>query len=324
MKDLNNKNTSQENSSERYKSPSIPTELKEILLTNSQKGHKLAIFFGNGISRLYGRPSWKELSMELVKECFDKKKINYNEQEILKEEKNLKKIITICKHKLGEKAYYALLQKQLKTPDKNTMNKSHLIKKIKSLTDRASITSNTLYITTNIDNDSVSDISEVETNCLDIKTINYQKTYFLHGNIDKKDSIILTTKEYLNHYAPENSIPNFLKCLFTDYNVLFIGYGLEELDILEYLLNKGGVEGSEKLKRFSLTPFLSANYEKIAFEKQYFKDIFEIDIIPFNIDQKGHSQLIQVIEDWIKQMESKISPKTDFENIDLVINNGPK
>src|SRR5262249_51817213 len=58
----------------------------------------------------------------------------------------------------------------------------------------------------------------------------------LHGSLLNPEGMILTTHQYLEHYAndrvsgdahKENRVLTFLQHLFTDRTVLFIGYGLE-------------------------------------------------------------------------------------------------
>lgn len=49
----------------------------------------------------------------------------------------------------------------------------------------------------------------------------------LHGCIDDPDSMVITTKDYLNHYSGKN-IDVFLEHLFSNKTVLFIGYGMAE------------------------------------------------------------------------------------------------
>ncbi len=61
--------------------------------------------------------------------------------------------------------------------------------------------------------------------------------------------MILTTQDYVRHYAndrvagdpqKENRVLTFLDFLFKNKTVLFIGYGLDELEILEYVILKAG------------------------------------------------------------------------------------
>ena len=69
----------------------------------------------------------------------------------------------------------------------------------------------------------------------------------LHGSIKAPEGMILTTRHYLQHYAndrrttdhdPENYVLTFLEHLFTHKTVLFVGYGLDELEVLEYIVAK--------------------------------------------------------------------------------------
>lgn len=62
----------------------------------------------------------------------------------------------------------------------------------------------------------------------------------LHGSLEEPTSMIMTTADYIHHYKREdaNPIPIFLEELFRERTVLFIGYGLNELEILEYILLK--------------------------------------------------------------------------------------
>ena len=59
--------------------------------------------------------------------------------------------------------------------------------------------------------------------------------------------MVLTTQDYVTRYANdrfktdpsmENRVLTFLDHLFTNKTVLFVGYGLEELEILEYVILK--------------------------------------------------------------------------------------
>ena len=54
-------------------------------------------------------------------------------------------------------------------------------------------------------------------------------------------------RNYVRHYAndrfprgakAENNVLTFLEFLFTQKNVLFVGYGLDELEVLEYVIGK--------------------------------------------------------------------------------------
>lgn len=60
----------------------------------------------------------------------------------------------------------------------------------------------------------------------------------LHGCSNEPETMIVTTKDYLEHYDHPN-VQSFLEWLFRKKVVLFLGYGLEEAEILEHILRRG-------------------------------------------------------------------------------------
>ncbi len=83
----------------------------------------------------------------------------------------------------------------------------------------------------------------------------------LHGSVADQGSMILTTRQYIKQYASdhrgrdaslENRALTFLEHLFAHYTVLFVGYGLEELEILEYVILKAKPETGGVLIWFPL------------------------------------------------------------------------
>ena len=61
----------------------------------------------------------------------------------------------------------------------------------------------------------------------------------IHGCVDDPDSMVITTRDYLDHYST-TEVQDFLRYLFEKKTVLFLGYGLEEIEVLEYILRRGG------------------------------------------------------------------------------------
>lgn len=90
-----------------------------------------------------------------------------------------------------------------------------------------------------------------------LANLNLPKTVFhLHGSLIEPSSMVITTRDYITHYANdrraddptrENRTLTFLDHLVTNKTVLFVGYGVEELEILEYVIQKGRMhpEGGE-------------------------------------------------------------------------------
>ena len=126
--------------------------------------------------------------------------------------------------------------------------------------------------------------------------------------------MILTTADYLRHYAghrigsgttiTENPFLSFLQHLFRTKNVLFIGYGLEELEILEYVVEKAREsrpaprDPSVRLepRHYLLDGFFSHQVQLKRSLESYFLRECDIGLIPYSRETKGWEQLIEVIE----------------------------
>ena len=131
----------------------------------------------------------------------------------------------------------------------------------------------------------------------------------IHGSVLNSDSMVLTTKDYLERYSShridgatpeENPFLTFLEELFDKKTVLFFGYGLQELEILEYVIQKAGhkrgTQGQrETPKHFVIQGYFSHEVEVANTMKSYFLE-FGIGLLPFLRDNNDWGQLENVIE----------------------------
>ena len=131
--------------------------------------------------------------------------------------------------------------------------------------------------------------------------------FHIHGSVLESSSMVRTTDEYLVRYAShkiakgpagENAFLTFLEKLFELKTILFIGYSLSELEVLEYVLQKKGEgvnkEGIEQ-KHFILQGFFTHEIELAKSLKEYFAK-FGVELIPFSRDENNWDQLANVIE----------------------------
>jgi hypothetical protein len=134
----------------------------------------------------------------------------------------------------------------------------------------------------------------------------------LHGSVRDSTKMILTTQDYVNHYAydrfageaaKENPVLTFLDYLFNNRTVLFIGYGLEELEILEYVILKArrppGSDPAE-IKHYIIQGFFSHEEELMRSLKSYYLKECGIQLLPFLRDQKDWDQLLNVLEEFAR------------------------
>ena len=153
----------------------------------------------------------------------------------------------------------------------------------------------------------------------------------LHGSVRDSTKMILTTQDYVRHYAndrftgeasKENPVLTFLEYLFNNRTVLFIGYGLEELEILEYVILKArrppGSDPAE-IKHYIIQGFFSHEEElKRSLELYYLKEC-GIKLLPFLRDQKDWDQLLEVLDEFARLIPVaeplELQKRQDLENL---------
>jgi hypothetical protein len=235
--------------------PPIP-DIPDKIITAIEE-NRLAVFLGAGVSRLVGCSGWDELAKELVNICYSKKNnngeplISFREKEKLLYETDHRKTITIA-YKLLEKgdhkeSFYDLMEKALKFgKDREKIEEDILFRELLRL--------NAVYLTTNadllFDQFFIEDRIFYNFKDLEISRLGHQKLFHLHGVINHRDTMVFTLRQYFKRYKKpnrDNIIPNegtfidFLSHIFDTYTVLFLGYGLNELEILEYLFTQIGI-----------------------------------------------------------------------------------
>lgn len=131
----------------------------------------------------------------------------------------------------------------------------------------------------------------------------------LHGSILDPAGMVYTTQHYVKHYAndrlsgdpeKENRVLTFLEHLFDEKTVLFIGYGLEELEILEYVILKARrMPGREEheTRHFLVQGFFSHQHELMQSLKRYYQKECGIELIPFLRDEKDWDMLLDVVDE---------------------------
>lgn len=125
----------------------------------------------------------------------------------------------------------------------------------------------------------------------------------LHGHLSSPSGLVMTVPDYLRHYAndrsqdakSENRVLTFLDYLFRERTVLFVGYGLDELEILEYVLQKGSHPGLPEARHFVLQGFFSHEEQLHITLRRHFLTL-GVEVIGFSRDQKDWFQLIDVLE----------------------------
>lgn len=306
--------------------PKVPEGLREA----AQLG-RLIPFVGAGASRLAGCPSWPEFADLVLKCLIDQGNFTYSEFDQVKHLLPRVKL-SIARNLAKEKSalidYRAVLHPSLWREHKNG---SRLYNSLFEL--------GKTFVTTNYDQwlderrpgplaGTTPLAKAANTSPIPAIRVVHQPEHFipsllsepntvthLHGSLLEPNGMILTTRDYMQHYAndrstsdphKENRVLTFLDSLFADKTVLFIGYGLEELEILEYVIQKSGARADRASKRepshYLLQGYFSHQTVFLEKMKSYYRTECDVHLIPFLLDHKGFDQLIDVLEDFAQRI----------------------
>ncbi len=217
----------------------LPVPPKIIEAFNNEK---LVVFLGAGVSRLAGSMSWKDLAANLVERCYTTKHssgngcITFREKETLLCETDHKKTITICHYILEENGYRDEFFEEF---DAALKGEKPPLKSAKIYEELARL--NAIFITTNADThfDRYFRADRIFQNINDFEPsqIEPQQLYHIHGVKGQRESLVFRVDQYIERYK-DPKFKKFMEYLFGgEYVILFMGYGLAEFEILDFLIS---------------------------------------------------------------------------------------
>jgi hypothetical protein len=99
-----------------------------------------------------------------------------------------------------------------------------------------------------------------------------------------------------------------------------LGYGLEEFEILDFLVKKIGEEKVEQ-KHWILLPYYSGEEYLKTYDEEYFGSL-GISVIGFRKDYHGYRQLYKVIKKWKNEINELSSiPLEDVKDMEDAVDN---
>ncbi|MGQ7299675.1 SIR2 family protein [Marinobacter nauticus] len=277
--------------------PDVPEELE-----NAAQSGELVVFVGAGVSRLVDCPSWDGFANKVLSQLVPKH-LDYYSLAQIRGISDPKKRLSIAKI-VAERNdvdidYSQIFDVESKADDIY----SHLN------------LFNSCFVTTNYDKllSPKSKNEELEAGWRfferkDLLKANLDvsgNVIHLHGCVDNADSMVVTTKDYLDHYS-STEVKDFLSYLFSSKIVLFLGYGLEEIEVLEYILRKSDI-GSEhgkstQARRYILQGFFQADMPLYELLRDYYRDSFGTELIGFPKDFRSYDQLTLILKHWSRSL----------------------
>jgi hypothetical protein len=144
----------------------------------------------------------------------------------------------------------------------------------------------------------------------------------LHGAVSDPKTMIVSTKDYLEHYD-HPKVQEFLDELFHKKVVLFLGYGLEEAEILEHILRRGRVSSSRERRRFALQGFFRSQAPLYDNLHRYYETSFGVHLLGFERDRENFRCLERILKSWVSTIEVRKPPlATDVEFMEEVLGDG--
>lgn len=294
----------------------VPREVREAANCG-----KLIFFVGSGVSQRLNLPSWDQLANKVLEKLASLEVIDYNDVQALKSLDPRKKlsIAEILKSDLDYENYF-------KSPKDA---KSDIYKQLNKI--------GCTFVTTNYDFNlepaPTESISDSTTQGRGTRITSCNLTYpnilddignviHLHGVCDQPSKMVLTMSDYLKLYD-NKYVQALLVHLFKEKTVVFIGYGLNESEILEHILRQGSVrEESGQRRLFKLQGFYSSEIRLYKYLQMYYQKSFGLELLGFRLDEKSYAGLDRVVEDWVKRIAVKSrAVLQDAEAFDRVLKN---
>jgi hypothetical protein len=331
--------------------PAIPDEI-----IRAAQNEMLVVFVGAGVSRLHGCPAWDEYARKKIDCAVADGLVVFEEAEYLKTLPP-RTAITICKSMYKEKQTIPKLSARelLRRTKESSKILEHLYawKAIYITTnyddflDEVARSSWPPMSATRLRN-SVPDsevtataVSSGEQDPIPFNPISERKSplilpnltetaiadlkagsiIHLHGCVTHEKDMIETVDEYIKYYTGL-PVSHFLDWVFANYVVVFVGYGLTELEILEYIIRPRG----EELRRamcFVLWGCRDREGNLAGLQSHYFASM-GVKSIPFPIWKNGYDHLEAVVSKWSQQLSSEARGKDCYHRIQLIEEVTPK
>jgi len=259
----------------------------------------MCIFMGAGISKLAGYKLWNELADEILRKFSNhKSKIQKPEYLTYSIIKDLEKAAKTTPRKVMDYFYsldrnfFQYILKEIFIEDERK-EKNEVFEVLSPIVQ----VKNNIFVQTNIDKafQKYFDIPDTEIGMNPYLPNKPKKLNYLHGRIDEKETWVFTTQQYDYNYLGEKSKTfAFLVNLFLNNSVLFIGYSLRDFEIKQ-AISKARLKGQRRTHYF-LVPYSLQTATELAIEETIFRENYGIHFIRYNIENKGHVGLINVLK----------------------------
>ena len=290
----------------------VPEEIRD-----AAKHGELVVFVGAGVSVLCGSPTWEGFANAVIDAVEKPAKLSFLEVEQLRAIQDPRRRLSIAMD-LAEGAELDLGYEKILHPGRGKVDGLETYRLLSAL--------NPVFITTNYDKwfdnappsplssgvgapsepaaprprKVVVGIDQLSTDLL----FDRGAVFHLHGRCTAPRSMVISLRQYISHYS-DHRVITFLQEVFSKWTVLFVGYGLAELEILEYVIRAGASSrvSPTRPSHYILYPYRSSEAAQTRFIESYFEKQCNVGVIKYAIDDNGWGELRNVLGEWLPQID---------------------
>jgi len=295
--------------------PAIPSIHPQII--DAIERERFMIFIGAGVSRILGCWGWKDMCLNLVCSCRREDiiddKLKHSFIEIINNGRARESLTRCYKilDKIGRLDVYENIIRLACQGDITKIREVNVYDEILRIP--------AVFITTNFDdilaNKFLIDRVKYKEGDFNLE-IDRETLYQVHGSKKNFNTIIVTDDDYALKYTDHEYI-TFLKHIFSEYLILFIGYGLNEMEI-----NLQRYESILKNSYYSflLKPYRDNNIHLYDNDLLYYSSK-KVSILPYYIGHDNYGLLYYVLRQWNYEIRNKTSKiLEDMKEIDRLMN----
>lgn len=308
-----------------------PIYLPDQILKDAAKHGELVVFVGAGASMLCGSPDWRGFASQVVGALEKGGVLSFLEAEQLRGLGDSRRTLSIAMALAKEKGI-AIDFDSILHPAKPAAIGTQLYELLSSL--------RPVFVTTNYDKwldearpEELSTGVKVGGEAEPAKRPGSRPPHYLpqhfspalltqrgavvhlHGSYTDPSSMVVSLKDYIKHYADER-VQAFLRAMFKNHTVLFVGYGLAELEILEYIIRSDDSlrAGVVEPRHFLLYAHRSTESVQKGFIERFFHDQCGVRVVPYCIDVKGYPEVVEVFNAWKSELDVRDPTMLDLQS----------
>jgi len=295
------------------------------LLKNAARDGELVIFVGAGVSMLCGSPDWRGFANKVVNDLEKKKILRFIEAESLRGLGDARRTLSLAR-KLAKDNQVDINYDEILHPPEPDAQGVAFYEMLTGL--------RPVFVTTNYDkyldeteylpktkaassNDSDTPPGLPKERQLIDKPEQFTPDLLkergvvihLHGSYRSPESMVVSLRDYIHHYNHAN-VKALITEMFSKHTVLFVGYGLAELEILENIVRhnpylqraNSDSRAAQNPQHFMLYPCRSTEQVQTSFITDFFLNQCGVRVIPYEIDNNGFYEIKNVFDAWSSEL----------------------